>query len=247
MEKDDRSSVIIKQLIAGGVAGAVSRTVVSPFERMKILFQVQSIHQSSNVPQYRGLMGTLTQIYKNDGIIGYFKGNGTNCIRIIPYSAVQFATYEQMKRFLTQDGKLEFSNSFKMISGAIAGITSVSVTYPLDVARTRLCVIEKEHRLKNDGKNFNIMGVWRYMIKNEGGFRALYSGLSPTLFGIAPYVALNFTFYETIKELFVEPTVANRLVSGGTAGIIAQTITYPFDIIRRRFQVMKMGNIYGYQ
>jgi solute carrier family 25 phosphate transporter 23/24/25/41 len=30
----------IKHLIAGGVAGAVSRTVVSPLERMKIIFQV---------------------------------------------------------------------------------------------------------------------------------------------------------------------------------------------------------------
>lgn len=30
----------IKHLIAGGVAGAVSRTSVSPLERMKILYQV---------------------------------------------------------------------------------------------------------------------------------------------------------------------------------------------------------------
>ena len=30
----------VKHLIAGGVAGAVSRTSVSPFERLKILYQV---------------------------------------------------------------------------------------------------------------------------------------------------------------------------------------------------------------
>jgi len=37
-------------------------------------------------------------MYRDEGIRGYFKGNGTNVVRIAPYSAVQFASYEKYKQ-----------------------------------------------------------------------------------------------------------------------------------------------------
>jgi hypothetical protein len=84
----------VKQFVAGGIAGGVSRTVVSPLERMKILFQVQGPEPA----QYRGVWSTLAKIWHEEGILGYMRGNGTNVIRIVPYSAVQFASYEQFKQ-----------------------------------------------------------------------------------------------------------------------------------------------------
>ena len=35
---------------------------------------------------------------KAEGIRGMFRGNWTNCVRIIPNSAVKFLTYEQLSR-----------------------------------------------------------------------------------------------------------------------------------------------------
>lgn len=50
--------------------------------------------------QYPGILNSLIKIRKEEGILGYFKGNGTNVIRIFPYSAVQFAVYEKSKKVL---------------------------------------------------------------------------------------------------------------------------------------------------
>jgi Mitochondrial carrier protein len=81
--------------MAGGVAGAVSRTVVSPLERLKILYQVQSVGRN----EYQmSIYKALRKMWTEEGWRGFMRGNGTNCVRIIPYSAVQFGSYNIYKR-----------------------------------------------------------------------------------------------------------------------------------------------------
>ena len=89
------SQPIVAAFCAGGVAGAVSRTVVSPLERLKILMQIQSAGRDA----YKLSVGqALRKMWKEEGWRGFMRGNGTNCIRIVPYSAVQFSSYNFYKR-----------------------------------------------------------------------------------------------------------------------------------------------------
>ncbi|KAF4621266.1 hypothetical protein D9613_000227 [Agrocybe pediades] len=94
---------VASYFIAGGCAGATSRTVVSPLERLKIIQQVQPRGSDS---QYKGVYRSLVRMWKEEGFAGYMRGNGINCLRIVPYSAVQFTTYEQLK-------KVSISHTFK--------------------------------------------------------------------------------------------------------------------------------------
>lgn len=89
---------------------------------------------------------------------------------------------------------------------------------------------------------FGIIGGLADIYKHEGGFFALYRGLLPSLLGIAPLVAINFTVYERLKQHARTIThtehvsVGARLFCGGLAGAVAQTVTYPLDVLRRRLQ-----------
>ena len=86
---------IFAAFLAGGLAGAVSRTIVSPLERLKILFQIQSVGRE----EYKLSVGKgLMKMWREEGFKGLMRGNGTNCIRIVPYSAVQFGSYNFYKR-----------------------------------------------------------------------------------------------------------------------------------------------------
>eukprot|EP00877_Chromochloris_zofingiensis_P000777 jgi/Chrzof1/106/Cz01g03210.t1 len=233
-------SAIVKSLIAGGVAGGLSRTAVAPLERLKILMQVQG-----NERIYTGVWQGMVHMAKTEGVRGMMKGNWTNCVRIIPNSAIKFFTYEQLSRLIS-DHRLETTGNgqltpvLRLMAGAGAGIVAMSATYPLDMVRGRLTVQE--------GRNVQYNGIIhavRVIMKEEGPL-AFYKGWLPSVIGVIPYVGLNFGVYETLKASLLkhyelrderELSVAARLACGAAAGTTGQTVAYPFDVARRRLQV----------
>ncbi|CAG8091883.1 unnamed protein product [Penicillium salamii] len=242
---------VVAAFMAGGVAGAVSRTIVSPLERLKILLQVQSVGRT----EYKmSTWKALVKMGREEGWRGFMRGNGTNCIRIIPYSAVQFGSYNFYKQFAeSPDG--EMSPMRRLVCGGAAGITSVTITYPLDIVRTRLSIQSASFAdLGVRDPSQRLPGMFTTMVaihKNEGGVRALYRGIAPTVAGVAPYVGLNFMTYESVRKYLTpdgekNPNSYRKLLAGAISGAVAQTCTYPFDVLRRRFQINTMSGM-GYQ
>lgn len=245
------SQPVVAAFCAGGVAGAVSRTVVSPLERLKILMQIQSVGRDA----YKMSVGqALGKMWKEEGWRGFMRGNGTNCIRIVPYSAVQFSSYNFYKRnFFESTPGAQLSPLARLVCGGIAGVTSVILTYPLDIVRTRLS-IQSASFAELGPKSQELPGMWATlgkMYKTEGGMAALYRGILPTVSGVAPYVGLNFMVYESARKFVTpdgqsNPGAIGKLVAGAVSGAVAQTCTYPFDVLRRRFQINTMSGM-GYQ
>ncbi|KAI1211753.1 solute carrier family 25 member 42 [Annulohypoxylon truncatum] len=246
------SQPVVAAFCAGGVAGAVSRTVVSPLERLKILFQVQSAGHN----EYKLSVGkALAKMWREEGWRGFMAGNGTNCIRIVPYSAVQFGSYNLYKRqFFEKYPGAPLAPLERLICGGIAGITSVFFTYPLDIVRTRLSIQSASFAALGHTSKDKLPGMWTtmaVMYKEEGGVPALYRGIIPTVAGVAPYVGLNFMTYEFVRKYLTpegdqNPSAARKLLAGAVSGAVAQTCTYPFDVLRRRFQINTMSGM-GYK
>ncbi|KAF9130270.1 hypothetical protein BGW39_003280 [Mortierella sp. 14UC] len=220
------TSDTVKHLIAGGAAGAV---------------------QGPEPANYQGVIPTLRKMWVEEGFLGFMRGNGTNVIRIVPYSAVQFASYEQFKKLLMDPTKRDLDTPRRLTAGALAGLTSVAFTYPLDIVRTRLS-IQSAQVANTKEAQAALPGIWKTMVliyTKEGGIIGLYRGLGPTLTGVAPYVALNFQAYEVLRTHLtppgeIAPSVGMKLVCGAVAGSFAQTVTYPLDVLRRRMQVTGM-------
>lgn len=111
-----------------------------------------------------------------------------------------------------------------------------AITYPLDLLRARLASQVGDLRYRN---TFHGMSV---MIREEG-LRSLWKGMVPTLQGIIPYAGVNFAVFETLKQHAPknergEIGTITKLACGGLAGAIGQTVSYPWDVVRRRMQTV---------
>ncbi|KAG3144309.1 hypothetical protein PI126_g14241 [Phytophthora idaei] len=215
MDKKDAQN-----LVCGGIAGCASRTAVAPLERLKILLQVQDYIKINGADagaapvKYRTVGQSLRQIHAEEGLRGYFKGNGANCVRVFPYVAIQFAAFEKLQPILISEGAETLSTLQKLFGGAIAGVVSVGVTYPLDAARARLTV---QGGLANTAHT-GIFNVLSTVVRTEG------------LRGV----------YRVPRNENGEPDTVYLLAYGALAGACGQTAAYPMDILRRRFQLSAM-------
>uniref|UniRef100_I1PYD8 Mitochondrial carrier protein n=1 Tax=Oryza glaberrima TaxID=4538 RepID=I1PYD8_ORYGL len=230
-----------------------SRTAVAPLERMKILLQVQNPHSI----KYNGTIQGLKYIWRTEGLRGLFKGNGTNCARIVPNSAVKFFSYEQassgilwLYRQQTGNEDAQLSPLLRLGAGACAGIIAMSATYPMDMVRGRITV-----QMQTEKSPYQYRGMFHALgsVYREEGFRALYRGWLPSVIGVVPYVGLNFAVYESLKDWLLQTNpydlgkdnelhVVTRLGCGAVAGTIGQTVAYPLDVIRRRMQMVGWNN-----
>ncbi|KAI3854978.1 hypothetical protein MKW92_049656, partial [Papaver armeniacum] len=130
----DSLPVYVKELIAGGAAGAFAKTTIAPLERIKILLQTRTEGFHSI-----GVYQSMKKLLKHEGVFGFYKGNGASVIRIVPYAALHFMTYEQYRCWILNNcPAMGTGPVVDLLAGSAAGGTAVLFTYPLDLARTKL-------------------------------------------------------------------------------------------------------------
>eukprot|EP00754_Rhynchopus_humris_P040195 Rhum_TRINITY_DN2323_c0_g1::Rhum_TRINITY_DN2323_c0_g1_i1::g.6876::m.6876/K15085/SLC25A42; solute carrier family 25, member 42 len=230
-----RQTTATDRMVSGAIAGAVSRTVTAPIDRIRILYQVNPSREFS----MRAAVKTAVKIYDSTGIPGLWRGNAAALVRVVPYSGILFCSFPSYE---TAVGRIDPDSKVlnRFLAGSLAGATATTLTYPLDLMRARMAAHWGPEPLYAN----SLVGIVK-ILETEGLF-ALFHGLRPTLLGIVPYSGVGFMTFETLKAQIIEskqlasdkeiPT-AYRLAAGAVSGLLAQSLTYPLHVIRRRMQV----------
>ncbi|XP_042417568.1 mitochondrial thiamine diphosphate carrier 2-like isoform X1 [Zingiber officinale] len=245
---------------AGAISGAISRMVTSPLDVIKIRFQVQMEPTSSwdflrrdlyGPSKYTGILQASKDIFREEGFLGFWRGNVPALMLYMPYTAIQFTVLHYSKTLAAGSSKkedhLQLSPYLSYFSGAFAGCAATIGSYPFDLLRTVLAS-------QGEPKVYPTMRSALFDIIKTRGVRGLYAGLSPTLVEIIPYASLQFGSYDTFKRWmmvwnryrfsYIGPIKPDDSLSsfqlilcGFAAGTCAKTICHPLDVVKKRFQI----------
>ncbi|CAG9826161.1 unnamed protein product [Diabrotica balteata] len=182
--------LVLTSFTAGAIAGALAKTTIAPLDRTKIYFQVGHKPYSTR-KAFKFILKTL----RTEGVVALWRGNSATMARIIPHAAIQFTAHEQWKRILNVDhGGSTPVRLF--LAGSLAGATSQSITYPLDLARARMAVTSR--------MEYSTLRQVFFKIYYIEGLKNFYRGYIPTILGVIPYAGVSFFTYDTLKRLYRE-------------------------------------------
>lgn len=148
-------------------------TIISaPFERLKILLQVQGQNPQENGHHKKApssATAILRGIYLKGGVRSIYRGSLMTFAKDAPDSAVYFTTYEYCKKQFTPtlDNGTEGSLSFLAVSGAgaSAGLMTLIPLFPIDTVKSRLQAAEGKQSVGSTVRH----------VYSRGGFEGILS------------------------------------------------------------------------
>ncbi|KAK0751124.1 mitochondrial carrier protein LEU5 [Schizothecium vesticola] len=229
----DRKSLdyIWRSGVAGGVAGCAAKTMVAPLDRVKILFQAHNPQFIRYAGSWFGVGEAIKAIYQQDGPVGLFRGHSATLLRIFPYAAIKFLAYEQIRAAIIHKKEHE-TPLRRLLSGSLAGVTSVFFTYPLEVIRVRLAfetkkdsrssmraicnqIYHEQARSKpplavssSASGPASIATPVASAILPRSGLTNFYRGFAPTLLGMFPYAGMSFLTHDTVGDILRHPSLS---------------------------------------
>eukprot|EP00656_Telonema_subtile_P029567 TRINITY_DN32678_c0_g1_i2.p1 TRINITY_DN32678_c0_g1~~TRINITY_DN32678_c0_g1_i2.p1 ORF type:complete len:333 (-),score=75.57 TRINITY_DN32678_c0_g1_i2:115-1113(-) len=233
-QQTKRSVPVWTSAVAGAIGNAFSRTVIAPLERVRMSMIIDP-------KKYQRFLPCISQIWKEEGVRGLWRGNNINVARIAPQGAIGFYTKDYFKAlFAGPDGKA--SPLQTLGASMLSGIFCQTGVYPLDVIRTRMTT--------TPGLYTGLFHGLKTVMKEEG-WKAMFKGLAPANAFAVPYYGAQFFTYDMLKEGYStwglpegQQRAINPLIGipfGSISSCVACCVAFPLQMAWKRIQVQGIG------
>ncbi|KAH8309655.1 hypothetical protein KR059_012863, partial [Drosophila kikkawai] len=247
----------VMQAVAGAMTGAMTRVVTHPFDVLKILFQVQVEPLSDRSKwKYRGILQGFRKLYAEEGARGLMRGHSSGQFMSISYAIVQYWSYERFRNLTRTVTYLEDRPSLRhFLCGGFSGCMGAMASQPFDVVRTLVVVVDPNSKRSRMNPLEGVRMVYR-----KFGLRGVMTGLPFTMAETFPLVGFNFLIYKYLNSwvlagkehqecrvhsartgLCTDIHGGYLFVNGALAGVVAKTLIYPVDLLRKRIQLVSLN------
>ncbi|CUS21841.1 LAQU0S04e02014g1_1 [Lachancea quebecensis] len=231
-EIDPSKADAFTHALAGGAGGALSMALTYPLVAVTTRLQTQTKNSETDKLT---LAENVKEIYKKDGILGFFAGLESAMLGMTLSNFVYYYCYEASSRCLMRARRTQkLSTAESMLVGSIAGSVNAVIANPLWVANTRMTV---------DKSDRGVLTTIANISKTEG-LSALFSGLKPALVLVINPI-IQYTVYEQLKNRVLESRQKRVLSPSwafllGALGKLAATgSTYPYVTMKARMHLSR--------
>jgi len=188
--KDNRTTTLDIKIAAGVVSGATGASLCTPYDLMKVRFQ-----SARDVEAYHALgtpHGELVRIYRKEGVRGLYRGCWPTTLRGATITCTQVPSYDHVKHTLLNYKWMSEGKPLHFVSSLIAGVVTVAVVNPIDVAKTRIMVAT--------GRPMSFPATFMSIMRNEGPM-AGYKGALSAWLRLAPHTTTTFMTLEYLRSV----------------------------------------------
>ncbi|XP_031117031.1 S-adenosylmethionine carrier 1, chloroplastic/mitochondrial [Ipomoea triloba] len=174
----------VAHLTAGAIGGFAASLIRVPTEVVK---------QRMQTGQFASPPDAVRLIVSKEGFKGLYAGYGSFLLRDLPFDAIQFCIYEQLRIGYKKAARRDLNDPENAIIGAFAGALTGAITTPLDVVKTRLMIQGSSNQYKG------IVDCVQTIVREEGP-QALLKGIGPRVLWIGIGGSIFFGVLESTKR-----------------------------------------------
>lgn len=206
-----KSYLYLTSLISGGMAGLLVDVALFPIDTIKTRLQSEK------------------RFWRAGGFRGIYNGLSPAAAGSVPSAALFFCTYEGIKHLLAPYAHGQQTHFVHMSSAAIAEVVACLVRVPVEIAKQRRQVQNKQN------KHITATKILLQAYQTEGIFRGLYRGFGATILREIPFSFIQYPLWEYFKLNWTNVTnLPSTFLSVAVCGAIAGGIAGNLSIIKSR-------------
>ncbi|KAI3427515.1 uncharacterized protein J3R85_009572, partial [Psidium guajava] len=178
----------LAHLTAGALGGVAASLIRVPTEVVKQRMQTR---------QFNSATDAVRLIVSKEGFKGLYAGYGSFLLRDLPFDAIQFCIYEQLRLGYKAAARRELNDPENAVIGAFAGALTGAITTPLDVIKTRLMTQGPSNQYRG------IFDCVQTVVREEGP-SALLKGIEPRVLWIGIGGSIFFGVLESTSDSFLK-------------------------------------------
>lgn len=201
------------RFVAGAIAGSIACAACYPLDLVKTRLIVDS-HGN-----YRGIVGAMSTIVRQDGVTGLYNGLTASMAVVVPTLALSYSAYGTIKslalnsehHYLSRevDGRQTITFMGGLACGSLSGIISSAFTFPADLVRRQIQVQGFNFQSPTPSDSINkttllqqrpgSVQIIREIFRNSG-VRGFFRGFLPEILKITPMVGITFSTFEFCSQ-----------------------------------------------